>query len=333
MSVSERACLRQRLAERSLLQKMKYVHRIYKTGDLPNILLFLLAVIVLFHAGIVSASEKNLLDQNVLLDTYARNLGKLETNSFGLPLFLESFEEDDKINADVYGIFDYRFSKVANALRIPEGWCDIASLHPNVKACTYRAGPGEWLLTFYIGRKVYQAPRKARQLVYSYRTVAEQHGYLDISLNAGAGPFGTRDHRMRFEALSVEGGKTFVHVNYSYRESAALRFVEKVYFATLGRDKVGFTITGTDKDGNPVYITGPRGAIERNAVRYYFAVRSFMRYPEENQFSMRITDWYDLTARYRKQLFDLDKTDYITFKTAEHKDQVILQRSIGTGLQ
>ncbi len=48
---------------------------------------------------------------------------------------------------------------------------------------------------------------------------------------------------------------------------------------------------------------------------------------------MRISEWYDLTIRYRKQLFDLDKKDYLTFKTKEHKNQVTLQRSIGTGLQ
>jgi hypothetical protein len=86
----------------------------------------------------------------------------------------------------------------------------------------------------------------------------------------------------------------------------------------------------------PVYIGGPRGAIERNAVRYYFAIQSFMntlRYPEESRFSMRTDKWYDLTDRYRKQLFDLDKKDYLTFKTTEHKNQVTLQRSIGTGLR
>jgi len=35
---------------------------------------------------------------------------------------------------------------------------------------------------------------------------------------------------------------------------------------------------------------------------------------------------YDFTSRYRKQLFDLDKKDYLSFKTAEHKNQITLQR-------
>jgi hypothetical protein len=141
---------------------------------------------------------------------------------------------------------------------------------------------------------------------------------------------------MRFEALPLDGGRTFVHVSYTYSDSVALRLAEKVYFATLGWGKVGFTVTGTDRNGKPVYIGGPRGAIERNAVRYYFAIQSSMdtlSYPGGNRFSMRTIKWYDLTSRYRKQLSDLDKKDYLTFKTKEHKNQVILQQRIGTGLQ
>jgi hypothetical protein len=45
---------------------------------------------------------------------------------------------------------------------------------------------------------------------------------------------------------------------------------------------------------------------------------------------MRIIQWYDLTIRYRKQLFDLDRKDYLVFKTMEHMNQVMLQRSVGT---
>jgi hypothetical protein len=308
----------------------------HKIGNLPKFFLFVAAVAILFSAGSASAVEKPRQGEDILLDTYHRNMAKLEKNSFGFPLFLESFERDDRVHVDVYGIFDYPFSSVDNVLEVPANWCDIVSLHPNVKACTCGELPGAWMLTFYIGRKVYRSPEDTRQVVYHYRNVDQQPGYLDVILTADSGPFGTKDHRMRFEALPLDGGRTFVHVSYEYSDSVALRLAEKGYFATLGRGKVGFTVTGTDRNGNPVYIGGPRGAIERNAVRYYLAIQSFMntlRYPEEKRFSMRIGEWYDLTTRYRRQLFDLDKKDYLTFKTKEHKNQVILQRRISTGLQ
>ncbi len=308
----------------------------HKTRNLSKFFLFMVAAALLFSAGSASAVEKPRQGKDILLDTYHRNMAKLETNSFGLPIFLESFERADRVNVDVYGIFDYPFSTVVNVLKVPANWCDIVSLHPNVKACTYRELPGTWLLTFYIGRKVYQTPEDTRQVIYHYRKVDQQQGYLDIILSADAGPFGTKDHMMRFEALPLVGGRTFVHVSYAYIDSIALSLAEKLYFATFGWGKIGFTVTGTDRNGKPVYIRGPRGAIERNSVRYYFAIQSFintLHYPEKSRFNMRISEWYDLTTRYRKQLFDLDKKDYLTFKTKEHMNQVILQRSIGMGLQ
>lgn len=313
---------------------MEHVNRMRKNVTLLKTFLFIAAVVILFSAGFALSVEKPLRGEDILLDTYHRNMDRLDANSFGLPLFLESFERDARVHVDVYGIFDYPFKSVVTVLKVPANWCDIVSLHPNVKACTYREQSGAWLMTFYIGRKVYQPPEDTRQVIYHYRNIAQQQGYLNVILSADEGPFGTKDHRMRFEALALEDGKTFVHVSYSYNGNVALRLAEKVYFATLGWGKVGFTTTGTDRNGNPVYIGGPRGALERSAVRYYLAIQAFMntlRYPEESRFRMRTSEWYDLTARHRKQLFDLDKKDYLAHKTKEHQDQEILQRLIEAG--
>lgn len=297
--------------------------------------LLIAAAAILISAGSAPAVENSRHGEETLLASYHRNLSKLETSSFGLPLVVESFELNDRVHVDVYGIFDYRFSSVVNSLKVPANWCDIVSIHPNVKACTYRELPDSWLLTFYPGSKEYQPPEKKRQVRYQYRIAAQQQGYLDIILAADAGPFGTKNHRMRFEAVPLSGRRTFVHVSYTYSDSVALRLAAKVYFATLGRGKVGFTVSGADGNGNPEYIGGPRGALERSAVRYYFAIQSFMdtlHFPEENRFNMRISEWHNLTTRFRKQLFDLNKNEYLAFKTAERKNQEALQRLIGTGL-
>ena len=298
-------------------------------------LLPIVAAAILFSVGAAAAARPRQ-GAEILLDTYVRNSAKLQKNNFGIPLFMESYEKDDKVHVDVYWIFDHPFSSVVNVLKVPANWCDILSLYPNIKACTFRDQPGNGLLTFYLGRKVYQLPEDARQIIFHYRNTGLQQGYLDTVLNSDAGPFGTKDHRLRVEAVPVDGGKTFVHVSYAYSDSVALRLAGKIYFATLGRGKVGFTETGTDRNGAPVFIGGPRGAIERNAVRCYFAIQAFMNalnYPEDNRFSMRLNEWYDLTIRYKRQLFDLDKKDYLTIKTAEHGNQLSLQRRIGTGPQ
>src|SRR5271157_1057652 len=127
-----------------------------KIRNLQKIFLFMVAAAILFSAVEASALEKPRQGAEILLDTYRRIEAKLDTNGFGFPLFLESFEEDNRVHVDVYGIFDYPFSSVANFLMVPSNLCDIVSLHTNVKACTYRELPGVWLLTFYIGRKAYQ---------------------------------------------------------------------------------------------------------------------------------------------------------------------------------
>ena len=314
---------------------MDRANQMQKIRNLPVFFLFMVAAALLFSAGFASAEEKPRQGKDILLGTYHRNMTRLETNSLGLPLFLESFERDDRVQVDVYGVFDFSFSTVVNVLKVPANWCEIVSLHPNVKACTYRESAGSWLLTFYLGRKAYQPPKNTHPVLYRYQDVDPHQGYLDIMLNADEGPFGTKDHRMTFEALSLDERRTFVHVSYSYNDSVAVRLAEKIYFATLGRGKVGFTVTGTDRNGNPVYIGGPRGAVERTAIRYYFAIQSFintLRYPEKTRLSMRISEWYDLTSRYRKQLYELDKNDYLAFKTKEHINQLTLQLAIGTGL-
>ena len=48
------------------------------------------------------------------------------------------------------------------------------------------------------------------------------------------------------------------------------------YLATIGRDKVGFSIVGSRADGQPVYVHGTRGVIERNTMRYYVAIEAYL---------------------------------------------------------
>ncbi|RQW89534.1 MAG: hypothetical protein EHM79_03040 [Geobacter sp.] len=300
--------------------------------------LFLLVAAAAFilSPGSVLALEKPRQGEDILLDNYHRNKANLEKNNFGLPIFVESIERDDRAHVDVYGIIEYPFSSVVKVLQVPASWCEIVSLTPNVKACTYQKREDGWQLTFYFGRKVYQPPEDSRQVICHFRKVEQRQGYLDIVLSADAGPFSTKNHRMRFEALSLDGRRTFVRVSYSYSESVALRLAERAYFATFGRSKVGFTVIRMDGNGKPVYIGGRRGAIERNAVRNYLAIQTFMdtlRYPEERRLSMRLSEWYNFASRFRKQLLDLEKQDYLTYKTKENKNQVTLQRQIGTGLQ
>jgi hypothetical protein len=302
--------------------------------NLPGFFLFIVAAAILFSTGFAGAMEQPLPDRDVLREIYRRNISELENDSFGFPLFLESMEQGDKVTVDVYGVFDYPFNRVADVAKTPANWCEILFLHPNVKAGTYRSLQGKWLLTFYAGRKVYQAPEDTHPIVYHFRIVEQGPDYLNVLFTADTGPLGTKDHLIRFEVMPLDGGRAFAHVRYAYSRGVVFRFAEKLYFRTLGRNKVGFTMTRTGNDGKSAYIGGARGALERNAVRYYFAFQSFMdtlHFPKESRFRMRIGNWYDLTNRYRKQLYEMDKEDYLKVKTKEYKNQQMLQLQIKTG--
>ncbi len=72
---------------------------------------------------------------------------------------------------------------------------------------------------------------------------------------------------------------------------------------------------------------GMRGAVERNAVRYYLALLAYldtMALPADQRFEKRINEWFDLTARY-PQLYEMDKEQYLADKRREHRDQLRLQ--------
>jgi hypothetical protein len=92
---------------------------------------------------------------------------------------------------------------------------------------------------------------------------------------------------------------------------------------------VGFSSAGKDTAGNPLYVGGIQGAIERNVVRYFYAIQShieMVKYPKSEQFDRRIQRWYDLTDRHRKQLYELSREEYLDNKKKEYQNQLILQR-------
>ena len=105
----------------------------------------------------------------------------------------------------------------------------------------------QWLLTLYSGRKYYQPPKDAYKLDFKFRIAALQPEYLDIALTAKNGPLFTRDHRIRFEAAPLDKGRTFIHFSYDYSYGALARAAIKSYYATIGRDKKGFSVIATDE--------------------------------------------------------------------------------------
>ena len=102
------------------------------------------------------------------------------------------------------------------------------------------------------------------------------------------------------------------------------RLAMQGYLATVGADKVGFTVTGRDGNGQPIHIGGVRGAIERTAMRYYLAIDAHLAslgVPADQQLEKRIQTWFDATERYPRQLHEMDRGTYVAMKRGEYERQ------------
>lgn len=263
-------------------------------------------------------------DAEALRAKHAQLGEQLRNNPYQRPIVIESTATDRSLQGDVYAVLDHSFATVSQALKDPSQWCDILILPFNTKYCHAMEREGQSTLLVRIGRKYDQPVEQAYRLQFAHRTIAATPTYLESRLQAAQGPIGTRDYRIGVTAVPLEGGKTFLHLSYSYGFGTAGRFAMQAYLATAGADKIGFSVTGRDANGKPQYIGGVRGAVERNAMRYYLAIDAHLdslAAPAAQQVERRIQGWFSATERYARQLHEMDRETYVAMKRQEYERQ------------
>ena len=266
-----------------------------------------------------------------LIDKYLSIEKELETSSLPIPFYLESAVNNNASHADIYGVIKHPFPIVENELQSSPGWCDILLLNPYVRACTYEKADDTRQFTVYEVQRFNEPLEDAYQVKFRYRLLELHPAFFDISLAAPWGPFNTMDHRFSLEAIPLDEGTTFIHLRYSFSYTFLAYLAMNEYLSVFHRGKAGFSIRSVDRKGNPVYVDGLRGAIERNVVRYYLAILAYMdtlKVPLEQRFEMRISEWYDLTARFKKQLFEMEEEEYLADKRKDQENQGILQAAL-----
>jgi hypothetical protein len=274
--------------------------------------------------GSLPPKERDLLADYRMLET------RLNQNYFGIPLHIESYEGNDLLEVKVYGVLDHSFEKLRHIFEQPSNWCEIVPLHSSIGFCTYSEGGRGPLLTFYGGKKA-KRPEDAYNLKYRYNGSAEKAGYFAASLTADEGPLNTSDHRIEVELVPLSRGKTLIRFSCSYRYGRLAQVAMKSYFATVGRNKIGFSPAGSDRRGNPVFVGGMIGAIERNAMRSYLAILAYMEtfhISGEQRLDKRLNRWYDLTEKYRRQLYEVERNEYLEMKKRGYRTQLQLQSRI-----
>jgi hypothetical protein len=277
----------------------------------------LLGAVAVTLAGFSAAAFA---DVGGLRAKYGELRDELRSNSYGRALYIDSTEGSNTLRGDVYAVLDHPFAKVSQALKEPSQWCDVMILPFNTKYCR---ATGANSLAVRIGRKYDQPVDQAFKLDFGYRNVAASNDYYESRLNAAQGPFGTRDYRIDMEAVPLEGGRTFMHLSYSYGYGALGKMAMQGYLSTAGANKIGFSQT-KDASGQTQPITGVRAAVERNAMRYYLAIDSYLDSldaPRDQQSEKRIQSWFSATERYPRQLREMDRSTYVNMKRQEYERQ------------
>lgn len=252
-----------------------------------------------------------------LLARYAALQPALASNAFQRPLHLESTQTSGDLQGDVYAVVEHPYATVMASLQQPEQWCDVLLLHLNVKGCHAEPGPR---LAVSVGKKTAQSLDDAYEVAFDYRVAATGADYLRVGLDADRGPLGTNHYRIAFEAAPLDERRSFVHLSYAYAYGMAARLAMQGYLSTIGRDKVGFSVTGRDGRGQPVYVNGVRGVVERNTMRYFLAIEAYLGavgLPPGERLRKRLDDWFAATERYPRQLHEIDRGEYLAAKREE----------------
>jgi hypothetical protein len=229
-------------------------------------------------------------------------------------------QNDNDLRGDVYAVTDQPIGTLLSSLQHASAWCDLLMLHLNVKSCTTSPTPAGEHIDLVVGRKFDQPLQDAYDIGFAFKPVALSGDYFRVEMTAPSGPLSTHDYHLALEAIPLDATHAFVHMTYSYGFGIAARLAMQGYLATLGRDKVGFSTEGLTPDGHPLYIGGVRAVVERNTMRYFLAIETYLStaaVPAPERLERRLTQWFDESDRYPQQLHEMSRAQYLDMKHHE----------------
>ncbi|WP_343669238.1 hypothetical protein [Paraburkholderia heleia] len=267
-----------------------------------------------------------------LREKYQSLTQQLAQNPFQRPLYLESQELPSALKGDIYGLVNFPFATVNDTFNHPAqgpaNWCDVLILHLNIKYCHASTSASGTVLAVNIGKKTEESLSSSYRVQFAWHQAVSSPDYFRVELSAATGPLSTKDYRIVLEAIPVSDDRTFIHLTYAYGYGTAGRLAMKAYLATIGSDKVGFSMTRDPSTNETRYIGGVRGLVERNTMRYYLAIQAYLdalSSPPAARLDKRLAEWFDATEQYPRQLHEVSRADYMQMKHDEYQRQQIAQ--------
>lgn len=268
----------------------------------PRVIGLLLGLLVVVSVGAATAADV----VAPLQKAHAESADALKNSPFGKPLTISSTEGKGRLEGTVRAVVAQPYDTVRKTLAEPVRWCELLMLIPNIASCR----PDKGALKVGLVKRFDAKPASATPIVFTFAPQSSEQG-LRVVLTAEKGPVGTRDYEIELGAIPLDGGKTsFLQMRYAYAYGASARFAAKAYLSTSGSSKVGFS------DGGK--IGGLRGALERNAMRYYLAIDAQLAAAGERDPSKRyaasLQHWLKAIEQYPQQLKEEDPKAYSVAK-------------------
>jgi hypothetical protein len=238
------------------------------------------------------------------------------------PIVLDSQETEGGLQGDVYAVVNHSLEDVRRSLDQSAQWCEMLLLHVNNRRCRVAPGAAGETLTLSVVPRYDKPIDQAFELSFVRSTAQAARDYLLIDLTADSGPMGTSGYRVMVEGIPLGEHQSFLHFAYSYDHNMVARLATMAYLATFGSEKVGFTAVGKKPNGDPDYIRGLRGLVERNAMRYFLALEAYLdglSMPAAERAEKRQIRWFEAVERYPVQLHEIDLATYLAAKREDRQ--------------
>ena len=278
----------------------------------------------LFYLCALLAAQAQGADLGEMQSLYRSLQPRLAQSPFQRELALDSTEASERLSGDIYATLDAPLANLELVNRSPLRWCEILLLLSNTKSCVVGRQDEAPSLQMRMGTKGPQALATTTPMNFKFETSAPQATVLETRLSSNSGPMGTKDGKLRVQAIAVGPNKSFIHLHYSYSSSLAGRLATGVYLQTLGRGKVGFSKEQAEasRPADAHWVGGVRGIIERNTMRYFMGLSCALQFAgteaPTQRFAQMAPCWYDDTERYPQQLHEMGRQDYLDMKRAEY---------------
>ena len=282
----------------------------------------------LFYLCALLAAQAQGADLGEMQSLYRSLQPRLAQSPFQRELALDSTEASERLSGDIYATLDAPLANLELVNRSPLRWCEILLLLSNTKSCVVGRQDEAPSLQMRMGTKGPQALATTTPMNFKFETSAPQATVLETHLSSNSGPMGTKDGKLRVQAIAVGPNKSFIHLHYSYSSSLAGRLATGVYLQTLGRGKVGFSKEQAEasRPADAHWVGGVRGIIERNTMRYFMGLSCALQFAgteaPTQRFAQMAPCWYDDTERYPQQLHEMGRSEYLEMKRAEYAREV-----------